>query len=81
MLPDPDPTHTYIHLVTLAGTEHAMQVNLAQYETLAQLEDDILEFLPTVTDIDAFGCQVDLIEPDTQLPLDETFRSSTSGCK
>jgi len=40
------------------------------------LEDDILCFLPTVSDIDVFGCEVDLIEFDTQLPLPEAFHTA-----
>ena len=35
-----------------------------------------MSFLPTVSDIEVFGCEIDLIEPDTQLPLPEAFRSA-----
>ena len=52
-----------------------MQANLTHYEDLTQLEDDILSFLPTVSDIDVFGCEVDLIELDTQSPLSEAFHT------
>ena len=65
-----------IHLVTLAGNEYTMQANLTHYEDLTQLEDDIPSFLPTVSDIDVFGCEVDLIELDTQLPLSEAFHTA-----
>ena len=65
-----------IHLVTLAGNEYITQANLTHYEDLTQLEDDILSFLPTVSDIDVFGCEVDLIELDTQLPLSEAFHTA-----
>lgn len=67
--------HTVV-LATIAGNEYHMPTNLAQYEELSQLEDDIVSFLPTVSDIDVFGCEVDLIEPDTQLPLRATFGST-----
>ena len=49
-----------IDLVTMAGTEYTMQTNITHYEDMMQLEDDILCFLPTVSDIDVFGCEVDL---------------------
>ena len=75
MPPALDPDHMPLCLVTLAGTEHTMPVNLAQYENLAQLEEDILSFLPTVSDIDVFGCQVDLVELEDQLPLDDAFQA------
>ena len=41
-----------------------------------QLEDDILCFLPTVSDIDVFGCEVDLIDFATQLPLPAAFHAA-----
>ena len=63
-------------LSTLAGNEYCMPTNLAYYEDLSQLEDDIVSFLPTVSDIEVFGCEIDLIEPDTQLPLGDSFRST-----
>ena len=52
-----------------------MQTNLAQYEDVAELEDDILCFLPTVSDLDVFGCELDLLDLHTQQPLPEAFRT------
>ena len=64
-----------IHLVTMAGNEYVMQANLTHYEDVTQLEDDVLCFLPTVSDINVFGCEIDLTELDTQLPLSEAFHT------
>ena len=75
MWPEFDPSYTQLRLVTLAGTEHTMPVCLDRYENLVQLEEDILSFLSTASGIDVFGCTADLIDPDTQLPLNEAFRS------
>ena len=72
---DQDQYAVSIHLVTMAGNEYTMQANLTHYEDITQLEDDILGFLPTVSDIDVFGCEVDLLELDTQLPLSEAFHT------
>ena len=41
-----------------------------------QLEDDILCFLPTVSDIDVFRCEVDLIDFAAQLPLPAAFHTA-----
>ena len=60
-------------MATIAGTEYAVQTNLAQYEDVAELEDDILCFLPTVSDLDVFGCELDLLDLHTQRPLPEAF--------
>ena len=65
-----------IKLVTLAGNEYSMQANLTHYDDLTQLEDDIISFLPTVSGIEVFGCEVNLLEPDTQLPLSEDFHTT-----
>ena len=65
-----------IALATLAGNEYHMPASLAHYEELSQLEDDVVSFLPTVSDIEVFGCEVDLIVPDTQLPLRDPFHST-----
>ena len=62
-------------LVTMAGAEYTMQANLTHYEDILELEDDILSFLPMVSTIDVFGCEVELIELDTQLPLSEAFHT------
>ena len=53
-----------------------MQANLTQYEDVAELEDDILCFLPTVSDLDVFGCKLDLLDLHTQQPLPEAFRTA-----
>ena len=76
MPPDQDQYDVSIDLVTMAGIEYTMQTNLTHYEDITQLEDDILCFLPTVSDMDVFGCEVDLIELDTQLPLPEAFHTA-----
>ena len=74
------PTHqdryeVSLELVTIAGTEYAMQADLSHYEDVAELEDDILCFLPTVSDLDVFGCELELLGLHTQQPLPEAFRT------
>ena len=71
-----DQYEVCIDLVTMAGTEYTMQTNITHYEDMMQLEDDILCFLPTVSDIDVFGCEVDLIDFATQLPLPAAFHTA-----
>ena len=52
-----------------------MQANLSHYEDTAELEDDILCFLPTVSELDVFGCELELLNLQTQQPLPEAFRT------
>ena len=68
----PTPKDRYkinLELVTIAGTVYAMQTNLFHYEDVAELEDDILCFLPTVSDLEVFGCKLELLNQ----PLPEAF--------
>ena len=76
MPPNQDSYEVSLDLVTIAGTEYTMQANLTQYEDVAELEDDILCFLPTVSDLDVFGCELDLLDLHTQQPLPEAFRTA-----
>ena len=79
MMPHGHDKHAIdIKFVTLAGNEYSMQANLTHYDDLTQLEDDIISFLPTVSDIEVFGCEVNLLEPDTQLYLCQ--RTSIPRC-
>ena len=75
MPPHQDRYEVSLELVTIAGTEYAMQADLSHYEDVAELEDDILCFLPTVSSLDVFGCELDLLDLHTQQPLPEAFRT------
>ena len=75
MPPHQDRYEVSLKLVTIVGTEYAMQANLSHYENVAELEDDILCFLPTVSDLDVFGCKLDLLDLHTQQLLPEAFRT------
>ena len=55
--------------------EYTMQANLSHCEDIAELEDDILCFLPTVSELDVFGCELELLNLQTQQPLPEAFRT------
>ena len=75
MPPPQDRYEVNLELVTVAGTEYTMQANLAHYEDVAELEDDILCFLPTVSDLEVFGCELELLDLREQQPLPEAFRT------
>ena len=72
----PEPHAIVIVLATLAGNEYHMPANLAHYEDLLQSEEDIVSFLPTASDLEVFGCELDLIVSDTQLPLQHPMHST-----
>ena len=53
-----------------------MPIDIEEYECLAQREDDVVNFLPSVTNLDVFGCEVDLVRIDTQQPLRDPIRDT-----
>ena len=75
MPPPQDRYEVNLELVTVAGTEYTMQANVSHYEDVAELEDDILYFLPTVSDLEVFGCELELLDLRKQQPLSEAFRT------
>ena len=75
MPPHQDRYEVSLELVTTAGTEYAMQADLSHCENVAELEDDILCFLPTVSDLEVFGCELELLDLHTQQPLTEAFHT------
>ena len=60
-------------------TETSMRSHLSHYEDVAELEDDILCFLPTVSDLDVFSCELELLDLREQQPLSEAFRTVANG--
>ena len=68
-------------LTTLAGNEIPISMNIAQHDRLAELEDNKVDYA-TVTMSDVFGCEVDLVHPNTQEhlrdPIWNTLRINTS---
>ena len=54
--------------MTLPGNEYSMQANLTHYDDLTQLEDDIISFLPTVSDIEVFGCRSSALKMEPAAP-------------
>ena len=61
-----------------AGNECHMPANLEyyDYECFEQLKEDVANFLPLAANIEVFGCEVDLIRPDTRQPLRDPIRET-----
>ena len=57
-------------LTTLAGTELSI-LNIAQYDRFEDLKDHIVDYLDTVTTLEVFGSEIDLVHPNTQEYLED----------
>ena len=58
-------------LSTLSGTVVEMTTSVAKYDRLEDLEDHVVDYLASVTDLKVFGCTVDFLHPNTQTYLDD----------
>ena len=79
MPPHQDRYEVSLELVTIAGTEYAMQADLSHYEDVAEPEDDILCFLPTVSDLDVLGCELDARPSHAATPARSISHSAPNG--
>ena len=60
-----------LRLTTLSGTVVEMTTSVAKYDKLEDLEDHVVDYLASVTDLDVFGCTVDFVHPAMQTYLDD----------
>ena len=71
-------------LTTLSGTVVEMTTSVAKYDRLEDLEDHVVDYLASVTDLKVFGCTIDFLHADTQTylvdPIWDQLRQSTEYC-
>ena len=60
-----------LNLTTLAGTVIQLQVPVSIYHTWETLEEYLVEHLPCISPIETFGCELTLLNADTQVALQD----------
>ena len=55
-----------LNLTTLAGTVIQLQVPVSIYHTWETLEEYLVEHLPCISPIETFGCELTLLNADSQ---------------
>ena len=58
-------------LTTLSGSAVEMTTSVAKYDRLEDLEDHVVDYLASMTDLDVFGCTLDFVHPTMQTYLDD----------
>ena len=58
-----------LYLTTLAGTVIQLHVPVSIYHTWEMLEEYLVEHLPCISTIETFGCELTLLNADTQVAL------------
>ena len=60
-----------LNLTTLAGTVIQLHVPVSIYHTWDMLEEYLIEHLPCISPIETFGCELTLLNADTQVALQD----------
>ena len=58
-------------LTTLSGSVVEITTSVAKYDRLEDLEDHVVDYLASVTDLDVFGCTLDFVHPTMQTYLED----------
>ena len=69
-----DDSFLRLYLTTLAGTVIQMQVPVSIHHTWEMLEEYLVEHLPRNSLIETFGCELTLINADTQIALQDPIQ-------
>ena len=69
-----DDSFLRLYLTTLAGTVIQMQVPVSIHHTWEMLEEYLVEHLPRNSLIETFGCELTLINADTQIAVQDPIQ-------
>ena len=69
-----DDSFLRLYLTTLAGTVIQMKVPVSIHHTWAMLEEYLVEHLPRNSPIETLGCELTLINADTQVALQDPIQ-------
>ena len=68
-------------LHALSGTVVSLSMSVAKFDRFDDLEDHVVDYLASVTDLKVFGCTIDFLQVDTQVylenPIWEKLQRST----
>ena len=60
-------------LTTLLGSAVEMTTSVVKRDRLEDLEDHVVDYLVSVTDLDVFGCTLDFVHPTMQTHLEDAI--------
>ena len=58
-------------LTTLSGVTIKVSLSVAKFDRFEDLEDQVMDYLASVTDLKVFGCSIDFLQTDTQTYLED----------
>ena len=58
-------------LTTLSGETFQVSLSVAKFDRFEDLEDQVMDYLVSVTDLKVFGCSIDFLQTATQNYLED----------
>ena len=58
-------------LTTLSGATFKVSLSVAKFDRFTDLEDQVMDYLASVTDLQVFGCVIDFLHTATQTYLED----------
>ena len=70
--PEKEPVMEYsLMLTTLSGETFQVSLSVAKFDRFEDLEDQVMDYLVSVTDLKVFGCFIDFLQTATQTYLED----------
>ena len=70
--PEKEPVMEYsLMLTTLSGETFQVSLSVAKFDRFEDLEDQVMDYLVSVTDLKVFGCFIDFLQTATQIYLED----------
>ena len=70
--PDTEPVmDCSLVLTTLSGVTIKVSLSVAKFDRFEDLEDQVMDYLVSVTDLKVFGCSIDFLQTATQTYLED----------
>ena len=64
-------TECSLLLTTLSGVTFKVSLSVAKFDRFEDLEDQVMDYLASVTDLKVFGCVIDFLQTTTQTYLED----------
>ena len=70
----------HLALTALSGTVVTISMSVAKFDRFEDLEDHVVDYLASVTDLKVFGCTIDFLQDDTQTYLENPIWEKLQQC-
>ena len=74
--PEKEPVMEHsLMLTTLSGETFQVSLSVAKFDRFEDLEDQVMDYLASVTDLKVFGCSIEFLQTATHTPRRPFFKA------